>query len=165
MLRLPKEPLGRTEVVELMEKYKIKLDNDLMEGLFRTFVNREGEFDKDQLIDLYMKLYPDTQLPPKKPKKKKKKPKPKSTFSEQTFSEATEYTDYTYMSSWLGSEEMEIEEGEGEEGEEEETGHGHVTFEPGIEKIDQDDDTINSDLFKSVLDGTEGTRSEATTVE
>lgn len=162
LLRLP-PTVARGEWGEFIEQYKIKLDNELNEAILRTFVNKDEEFDLSKLIDQYMKLYPDTALPPKKKKKNKAaKKKPKKAASETT-TEQTEYTDYTYMSSAILSEETEpryLEEGE------EDTTEGVFPTVTSIrpEKIaDPDDQTIDSDLFKSVLEGAD--QSGTTTLE
>ncbi|XP_050294958.1 leucine-rich repeat-containing protein 74A-like isoform X2 [Anthonomus grandis grandis] len=89
ILSLPDHPITPEEFEKELKKAKIKkLDKDLVQSVKTLFTTRKKEIDCVELVRNYMSYYPDTQLPPPKPKKKKggkkgKKGKAKVTEVEQ----------------------------------------------------------------------------------
>lgn len=49
-----------------------KLDKDLVQSVGSLFMNKRKQVECKELVNNYMTYYPDTQLPPPKPKKGKK---------------------------------------------------------------------------------------------
>jgi len=52
---------------------KIKIREELVRGIMDIFQNKWGHVNVEHMLDRYMELFPETELPPPKPKKEKKK--------------------------------------------------------------------------------------------
>ncbi|XP_030757143.1 uncharacterized protein LOC115883011 [Sitophilus oryzae] len=73
ILSLPDIPIIPDEFFKVMKKLKIKkLDDALVKGLMDLYPTKNHEINCPELVKDYMSLYPETELPPAKPKKQKK---------------------------------------------------------------------------------------------
>ncbi|KAF7281419.1 hypothetical protein GWI33_004799 [Rhynchophorus ferrugineus] len=73
ILSLPDRPMAPDEFLKEIKKQKIKkLDKDLLQAVMNLFQTKKKEIDCPELVKDYMSYFPDTVLPPPKPKKGKK---------------------------------------------------------------------------------------------
>lgn len=78
ILSLPVNPIQPEAFQKELKKQKMKkLDKDLVQALANLFTNKKKQVECQALVQDYMAFYPDTQLPPPKPKKGKKGKKAK----------------------------------------------------------------------------------------
>ncbi|XP_048523139.1 protein NLRC3 isoform X3 [Dendroctonus ponderosae] len=84
ILSLPANPIQPEDLQKELKKQKMKkLDKDLVQALANLFTNKKKQVDCQALVQDYMGFYPDTQLPPPKPKKGKKGKKGKRSKEEK----------------------------------------------------------------------------------
>lgn len=81
------DSIERTEFQKLMKKFKIKLENELLDQLLKTFTSSNGEPNPRVIKDMWKKYYPDSKLPIKKSKTKGKKKKEQKEATEKSVKE------------------------------------------------------------------------------
>lgn len=65
------KPVKKNTFVDLVMEDKISFDDGLIDEMAKKFRNEKKRVDLPLMLELYMKLFPQTELPKKIPKKKK----------------------------------------------------------------------------------------------
>ncbi|XP_076637193.1 uncharacterized protein LOC143349670 [Colletes latitarsis] len=71
VLSLTEEPISRSTFMELVRRFRMKLSKTLVDAIMNEFVGIRNTVDQELLKSVYMTQYPDTTLPPERPKRKR----------------------------------------------------------------------------------------------
>lgn len=66
------KPIKRSKFEEILTNEKVRLEAGLADELIKWFRNEKKRIDLELMLKIYMELYPETKLPPKKKKKGEK---------------------------------------------------------------------------------------------
>ncbi|XP_053985512.1 leucine-rich repeat-containing protein 74B-like [Hylaeus volcanicus] len=72
VLSLADDLISRAKFMESVSRFRLKLSKTLVDAIMNEFIGARNTVDQELLKSVYLTLYPDTKLPPEKPKKKKK---------------------------------------------------------------------------------------------